>query len=79
MSRELIKKYIITKADWTPVSSEADYFVLRLDTDPHARRAARAYAKSIRLENPQLANDIEDRCIKYWLASVEKEATCQAE
>lgn len=55
-------KYIIAKADGTPVNREADYFVLRLDTDKWARHAARAYARCIRQENPELADDLESRC-----------------
>ena len=37
-------KYIIQKADGTDVDSQACYFVLRLDKDPAARVAMRAYA-----------------------------------
>jgi len=40
------------------VDKKATYFVLRLDTDPHARAAARAYIQSVRHENPKLAEDI---------------------
>jgi len=40
------------------VESDAVYFVLRLDADPHARAAARAYADSIEKENPEFAADI---------------------
>lgn len=40
------------------VDPEATYFVLRLDTDPHARMAARKYAQSVQSENPQFARDI---------------------
>lgn len=54
----LFKKYIITKADGSPVDPDAVYFVLRLDTDPHAERAAEAYAASVGSENPDLASDL---------------------
>ncbi|MEE9459864.1 MAG: hypothetical protein V3V84_08890 [Candidatus Bathyarchaeia archaeon] len=30
-------KYTITKNNGNPVDPKADYFVLRLDKDPHAR------------------------------------------
>ena len=43
------------------VDPKAIYFVLRLDTDPHARVAARAYAESVRAENPQFARDILEK------------------
>ena len=37
---------------------EAQYFVLRLDKDPHARTAALSYADSVESINPDLANDL---------------------
>jgi hypothetical protein len=40
----LYGKYIIQKADGSPIDPHADYFVLRLDTDPYARIAALEYA-----------------------------------
>jgi hypothetical protein len=57
----LYGKYIIKKADGTPIDPEADYFVLRLDTDPHARVAALAYADSIEPGNPRLAFELRQR------------------
>jgi len=36
----------------------AAYFVLRLDEDPHARKAAMAYADSVEQENKQLADEL---------------------
>lgn len=49
-------KYRIEKRDGTPIDPEACYFVLRLDTDPAARAAAKAYAENC--DNDQLASDI---------------------
>lgn len=66
--RGLHRKYIITKADGSPVDPEADYFVLRLDTDPTARHAARTYARNIEGRNPQLAEDIRDSCDRHAFA-----------
>lgn len=40
----LDRKYKILNADETPVGPEAAFFVLRLDTDRHARKAALVYA-----------------------------------
>ena len=57
-------KYHVEKTDGT-TDPEADYFVLRLDSDPHARKAAIAYADSIKDENPSLAYDIRERVSKY--------------
>ncbi len=53
-------KYIIAKADGTPVDPMACYFVLRLDRDGHARTAMRLYADTLRAcqgDNP-LSSDI---------------------
>lgn len=44
MLDKLYEKYVITKADGSPVDPSAEYFVLRLDTDECARQAAAAYA-----------------------------------
>ena len=54
----LYGKYIIKKADGTPIDPNAQYFILRVDTDIHARRALRTYAKSIQDGNPELARDL---------------------
>jgi hypothetical protein len=43
---------------YLPVDPEAVYFVLRLDEDPHARKAALAYADSVESENAEFAGDI---------------------
>lgn len=61
----LYGKYHITKADGTPCDAYADYFVLRLDKDKHARKAMLAYADSIEPENRTLAKDIRDRVKHY--------------
>ena len=57
-------KYVVEKKDGS-TSKDADYFVLRLDNDKHARAAALAYAQSIRNENPNLALDIYAKVVKY--------------
>jgi len=54
----LYKKYHITKADGSPCDDEAQYFVLRLDTDSAARAAAVTYANCIVVDKPEFANDI---------------------
>lgn len=40
----LYNKYKIEKTDGTPIDPNAEYFVLRPDKDPLARKAVRAYA-----------------------------------
>jgi hypothetical protein len=57
-------KYHVEKKDGT-TDPNADYFVLRIDSDSHARKAAIAYAESIKEENPNLAFDIRARVSKY--------------
>ena len=52
----LFGKYIIAKADGSEVDPAARYFVLRLDTDTHARRAALLYAELT--GNRQLFEDL---------------------
>ncbi len=54
----LYHKYIVTKSDGSPISPTAKYFVLRLDSDPYARLALRAYADEMTAVNPKLANDL---------------------
>lgn len=57
-------KYEVQKKDGT-TDPEADYFVLRLDSDIHARAAALAYAESVKDQNINLAFDIIARVRKY--------------
>lgn len=64
MSKGLYDKYTVVKNDGSLTDSDADYFVLRLDTDPHARVAALAYANSIKESNPNLAFDLFQRVSK---------------
>lgn len=60
--RGIYGKYTIEKADGSKIDPEACYFVLRLDTDRAARKAMGQYARSVRRENPELADQIE-RCL----------------
>jgi len=55
----LYGKYRIEKADGTPVDPRAIYFTLRIDTDPFARAAIRAYVNACRGQVPELARDLE--------------------
>lgn len=58
-ARGVYGKYVISKADGSAVDPEACYFVLRLDVDPAARAAMRAYADAVRDDNEEMADDIE--------------------
>lgn len=51
-------KYNITHRDGEPVPLLVNYFVLRLDTDPHAREAMRVYAGLVEHSDPEFANEI---------------------
>ena len=51
-------KYIIEKSSGEPLDVGAEYFVLRVDVDPHARKALRTYMESVREDNPRFADDI---------------------
>lgn len=55
-NKGLYQKYIINKADGGDVDPDAIYFVLRLDTDEAARKAALLYA--VHCDNLQLSRDI---------------------
>lgn len=77
----LYSKYNVSKVDGSKVDPEAIYFVLRLDTDPHARKAAEAYADSLmdayREEgtgNPHLAMDIRNLLFKITTRVTIKQA-----
>lgn len=60
------KKYIISKANGKPTDPNADYFVLRLDKDPHSHKALIAYMESVREDNEELANDLENKLINEY-------------
>jgi hypothetical protein len=58
-------KYVISKGDGSPVDPHAWYFVLRIDEDPHAQAAARAYCLSVQDDNPALAIELLDAIESY--------------
>jgi hypothetical protein len=55
--RGLYQKYRVTRGSDGGLCS-GRFFVLKYDTDPHARVAVRAYADSVEEQNPTLARDI---------------------
>ena len=59
----LYGKYHLSKADGSPVDPGADYFVLRLDSDPVARRAALQY--SYMTPDRTLAIGLQEKLTKY--------------
>ena len=52
------KKYIVTKTNGKSIDPDAEYFVLRLDKDPHALKALSEYIDSVQYDNPRLAYDL---------------------
>lgn len=67
----LFRKYKVLKANGDNVDPAAEYFVLRIDKDPHARIALQAYADSVKEFNPNFASDL--RCwLKYGLKGFAK-------
>ena len=54
----LYGKYDIKKANGQPTDPKAEYFVLRLDTDPAARAAMLTYANEVETVEPEFAADI---------------------
>jgi len=60
------RKYVIQKTDGSQVDPKADYFVLRLDADPHARVALMHYARSVRSDNEELYQDIMMRLSELY-------------
>ena len=59
MSKRLFGKYIVKKA-FGKSDPKAEYFVLRIDKDPHARVALLAYAQSIINKEPDFAVQLMD-------------------
>lgn len=57
-------KYTVIKRDGT-TDPDANYFVIRLDEDPHAIAAALAYAKSCYYENTDLAVQLIQAVAEY--------------
>lgn len=51
-------QFIVGRRDGGIIDFHAKFFVLRLDTDPVARDAMRAYAGIVEESDPKLANEI---------------------
>jgi hypothetical protein len=48
------------------LDENGDYYILRIDNDPHAQIALAVYANSIKSSNEKLANDIETMLIEQY-------------
>jgi len=60
----ILDDYLIFTGNLVDVDEDAEYFVLRIDKDPHARAALMAYIISVEDENGVLAGDLKDWLIK---------------
>jgi hypothetical protein len=58
------EKYRITKKSGKPIDSEAKFFVLRLDKDPHALKAIETYIDFVKVDNSKLALDLTELIIR---------------
>jgi hypothetical protein len=62
MSERLFGKYLIKKADGTPIAPEAQYFVVRYDATAEHGKAGRfallEYADKIQNQYPELARQL---------------------
>lgn len=63
-------KYAISHVDGSPIDPKAQYFVLRVDSDPSAYAALVAYHDSVKLDNPELAHDLA-----LWMLSISADDT----
>src|SRR5690348_9196455 len=69
--QKLHGKYIVQKADGSPVDLDAQYFVLRVDTDPAAQQAVLAYADAIRQAMPTFASQLRKWVNSYLITPPE--------
>ncbi len=61
----LFNKYNIEKQDGSPVDPNAQYFVLRIDTDPAARYALNAYALFVFKTDPKFSRELLEWISQY--------------
>jgi hypothetical protein len=61
----LFNKYIVQKSDGSPIDPNAQYFVLRVDTDPAARAALKVYAAYVDEDQPNFSDELYRWVDKY--------------
>jgi len=66
-NKYLIKKWDKVLGRYMSVEKDAQYFVLRVDKDPHALRALKIYASSVRKDNQEFAYDLVN-----WIKALEE-------
>jgi hypothetical protein len=74
----LYNKYIIQKADGTPVDPIAEYFTLRMDTDLEGRKAIAFYAGLISGINCNFANETLSYLLKRTESGIEQSTLINA-
>jgi hypothetical protein len=62
---KLFQKYNVTKNDGSPVDQNAQYFVLRVDTDAVARKAVLHYSSCISRTDPEFAEELYQWVMQY--------------
>jgi len=64
----LFDKYIVKKAHGS-TDPNAQYFVLRIDTDPAARAALLVYADQVKYDDPEFAKELQAWVFVYTEAA----------
>jgi hypothetical protein len=60
-------RFVVTRTDGKPCRPGARYMVLDgSGADPHAAKALKVYAESVRAENPALAGDLDRMLSGDW-------------
>lgn len=73
----LYGKYRIAKADGSPIDPDAQYFVLRIDTDQAAREALKTYAEYIEYDEPDFAAELHRWLTATAGKTISPEAKCR--
>lgn len=72
--KRLYHKYSVQKSNGEPIDPEAQYFVLRIDTDPAARAALRTYADGME----RVGEDMFADQLREWVRTFTEEGKSEA-
>lgn len=68
-------RFVVTRTDGKPCRSSARYIVLDgSGADPHAVEALKDYARRVRADNPEMADDLERMLAGAWPAELAQHA-----
>jgi hypothetical protein len=71
-------RFVVTRTDGQPCRASARYIVLDGGgADPHATLALRAYAASVRADNPALADDLVRMLDGVWPKELAQHANAE--